>query len=505
MRLTILLSLILLTTVVNAQKFRHVKKNPVKTEVKTDDLVSEPESPVCSLPIDTLAPDAVVESLYSNYPPMVWSPLVFSGYRTLAHSKRIPQIPPLDYGRIVATLIADSIREKNHEIIPESILHDEQESPLFSDSVFNVLPEPADLPNYEALQALTGDAIPYWLASAIRAREIFSDMQYEHMVRKPLDIDYAYWDLPVPPTLPKDDKNYDNYLRRLNFIPQLTPTEKIETTPTDRTNWLHYFNVGLQFSQAYISSNWYQGGNNYLALLFNFIWNVDLNTVYYPNRLFQSSLSYKLSLNSSPKGSLHKYSISQDQFQYNLKLGLKAFNYWFYSFTLQFNTPIFNAYPDDSSTRSGAFLSPGSLNLGLGMTFNRENTKKTFKLSASIAPISYNLKTCIADDVEHTQYSIPVNAHTTSEIGSNLEANMVWKISNNILWTSRLFLFSDYKYFLADWENTINFTINRFLSTQIYFRPRYDSSSDFNTSKWHYWMFKEILSFGLSYTFSTKG
>ncbi|MDE6217728.1 MAG: hypothetical protein K2F64_01870, partial [Muribaculaceae bacterium] len=117
----------------------------------------------------------------------------------------------------------------------------------------------------------------------------------------------------------------------------------------------------------------------------------------------------------------------------------------------------------------------------------------------------YNLNMCMEKDVDHDQFSIPADRSTTSEIGSNLEANMTWKLSDNITWTSRMFLFTDYNYFLADWENTFNFAISRFFSTQLYLHPRFDSSSEFNTSKWHYWMLKEILSIGISYTFSSKG
>ena len=138
------------------------------------------------------------------------------------------------------------------------------------------------------------------------------------------------------------------------------------------------------------------------------------------------------------------------------------------------------------------------------MTYNTEALQKRLKLSVSISPISYNLKTCLNDRIDPAQFNIEPGRHTRSEIGSNTEVNLNWDITPNISWKSRLFLFSDYHYFQADWENTFTFNINRFLSTQFYLHPRFDSSADFSATKWHYWQLKEILSFGLSYTFSTK-
>lgn len=365
-----------------------------------------------------------------------------------------------------------------------------------SNALFRVAP-------FSLYNAPENSVIPEWLSVVIRADRLQEDLHYLYMINNPDKISASYSDLPQPIVVPDDKVSFIDYINNLNI--HLTPMEmKARKMKLEHINWLHYFNVGLQFSQAYVSHNWYQGGNNYVALLFNFVWNVDLNTVYHPNLLFQSALSYKLGINSNPKEAVHKYSISQDNFQYNLKAGFKAFKHWFYSATLQFKTPLFDTYPQDSYVRSGALLSPGSLNVGLGMTYTRENAKKTFKFSASIAPLSYNLKTCLADDIDHLQYNIKANRTTASEFGSNAEANMMWKISSNVTWSSRMFLFTDYSYFQADWENTFNCQFSRFFSTQLYLHPRYDSSSDFNASKWHYWMLKEILSIGLSYTFSTK-
>lgn len=343
-----------------------------------------------------------------------------------------------------------------------------------------------------------------WFDTPRRKREIDSDLAYRTMIENPEAISYLYWQLPPPPEILQSDTSKESLIIGDEITAIINP-EDTEVVPIkiDKKHWLHTLNSGIQFSQAYLSPNWYQGGNNSLTLLVNFLWNVKLNEVYHPKLLFENNVQYKLGLYSTPQDEFHKYSVSEDIFQWNLKTGVKAFKKWFYSFTLQFKTQLLNTYPQNSQTRTSSFMSPGDLNLGLGMTYSTSNKSKSLHFNASIAPISYNLKTCFDTAVDPTQFNITKGKKTMSEIGSNAELTFDWNITSNISYKSRLFLFSNYKYFLGDWENTFAFNINKFLSTQIYVHLRYDSSSEISNN-WNHWMLKEILSFGFSYTFSTK-
>ncbi len=346
---------------------------------------------------------------------------------------------------------------------------------------------------------------PDWLHDALTQSRISEDFMYNTMVNTPHTIQFTYWDLPVPPRLPEDDVTLRSYIQNLN-LPEVSASDAwIPEIELKKKHWLHKFNTGLQFSQAYVSKNWYQGGNNYLALLYNFYWNVQLNPTYHPNEIFESTVNYKLGVNSIEQNAVgRRYSLSEDNFQYNVKYGFKAFQKWFYTVTGQFKTQFFRNYKTNTNIRSASFLSPADLNLGVGMTYSYANKKKTFNLSASIAPISYNLKVCIDKDIDPVQFNIKPGHKTHSEFGSSGEMNMTWQASSNISMRTRVFAFTDYSYFQGNVETTWDFAINKFLSTQIYANLRYDSSSDFNASKWHHWMLKEILSFGLSYSFSTK-
>ncbi len=363
-------------------------------------------------------------------------------------------------------------------------------------------------PDFEDIKAVSWNDTPFtptWLHNALTQSRISQDYMYSTMVYSPHTIQFTYWDLPVPPRLPEDDVTLATYIKNLNLPEVAVADALLPEFEQKKKHWLHKFNTGLQFSQAYVSKNWYQGGNNYLALLYNFYWDVQLNPTYHPNEIFESTVNYKLGINSIEQNAVgRKYSLSEDNFQYNVKYGFKAFKKWFYTLTGQFKTQFFKNYKTNTDIRTASFLSPADLNLGLGMTYSHVNAKKTFNLSASIAPLSYNLKICIDKEIDPTQFNIKPGHKTHSEIGSSGEVNMTWQATSNISMRTRLFAFTDYTYFQGNVETTWDFAINKFLSTQIYANLRYDSSSDFNISRWHHWMLKEILSFGLSYTFSTK-
>lgn len=431
----------------------------------------------------------------------VLGPWIFSGYHNLAHRKFDTTLTPYIDGLTVLT--NDSTDYEIEEIINESEIgmdEERQAEPLTPEMTawYKLDSEKTVNPDVDFLSA---DITPRWLRDALTSYRIQEDFMYSNMVSNPSNIDFAYWDLPVPPRLPDDDISFASFIRKMNLPDIEVEKAVLPEEVINKIHWLHAFNAAMQFSQAYVSSNWYQGGNNNLSLLFNVNWNVQLNQVYHPNLMFQSNLQYKLGLNSTPQDKVHKYSISEDVLQYNLNTGLKAFKKWFYSFNLQFKTQIFNNYLNNSTQRKASFLSPGDFNLGLGMSYTTK--KHTWQLTATISPLSYNLKTCITDKIDHSQFNIRPDRKSHSEIGSNSEVNLTWKIAWNIDYKTRLFLFTDYSYFLADWEHTINFSINKFLSTQLYIHLRQDSSSELDT-KWRHFMLREVLSFGLSYTFSTK-
>ena len=343
-----------------------------------------------------------------------------------------------------------------------------------------------------------------WLRKAQQQRERENALRYDAMIRNPQLVKYNLSMLPAPPdeyAVGADLNKSRLVITPVETQPVVVEVEKVDVKPR---NWLHTVNASLHFTQAYISDNWYQGGENNLNVLADFQWDFNLNQVLHPKWLFNNTLRYKLGVMTAHNDSLRNYAINEDNFQFSSQLGYKAVKNWYYSASLLFKTQFFNNYKSNTNTMTAAFLSPAELNIGLGMTYSYKDKFETKVFTLSIAPLSYNIKICRnIDDIDPTIFGIDPGHHTKHSFGSNLEAKLNWKISNNITWSSRLYAFTNYEYVQGDWENTFDFSITRHLNTKLFVHLRYDKSHAWHPD-WKYWQLKEILSLGLTYRFSTN-
>lgn len=355
-------------------------------------------------------------------------------------------------------------------------------------------------PDYSGVEAMR------WIEDELSAYRRSNEMVRAVIFNRPDLIRYN------TATMPPLEPTYEVVVDPVDFSVSVTPLPtkpvdpvNMEGTEVKKVHWLKKFDASLQFSQAYVSPNWYQGGNSNINALLNLYYNIKLNPAYHPNLLFETTAQYKLGINSTPDDTIRGYNVSDDLLQINTVFGYRAAKKWYYSITGQFKTQMVNSYKVNSDNLRSAFLSPGELNIGVGMTYNTANQKNTFTFDASIAPLSYNLKICTNDGMNPGNYGIDPGHHTVSKYGSSAECKIYWKISNNINLNSRIFVFTDYSRAYADWENHIKFTINRFLTTNLYVNLRYDTATPkVDDTEWKKLQLKELLSLGFSYTFETK-
>lgn len=343
-----------------------------------------------------------------------------------------------------------------------------------------------------------------WLKEAQTKRQRENALRYGAMIENPQLVKYNMATLPEPPeeyAVGADLAKNRLVITPVETEPVTVEVEKVEIKPR---NWLHTFKGSLHFTQAYVSDNWYQGGENNINVLGDIQWDCNLNQVLHPKWLFNNSLQYKLGVMTAHNDSLRHYAINEDNFQFSSQLGYKAVKNWYYSATLLFKTQLFNNYKSNTNTMTASFLSPAELNVGLGMTYNYKDKYETKVFTLSLAPLSYNLKICRdIDRLDPTTFGIDAGHHTKHSFGSTVEAKLNWKISNSITWESRFYAFTNYEYVQGDWENTFDFSITRHLNTKFYVHLRYDKSRPWHAD-WKYWQLKEILSLGLTYRFSTN-
>ncbi len=263
--------------------------------------------------------------------------------------------------------------------------------------------------------------------------------------------------------------------------------------------WLVNFQSSIQFSQVYVSEHWYQGGTSNVNLLSDQQFSVKYNDPKEQRILFENLIQWRLNINSAPEDTIRNIRISEDLFQINSKFGLKAYNQWYYTATLNFKTQFFTSYTANTNDKTAAFLSPAELNMGLGMSYQYKNEKQKFETSISLSPFSYNLQFIIDNDMDPTAFGI-TSGKSNHQFGSSFETRFKWEFYHNMVWTCRLFYFTNYEHVQGDMENTFDFILNRFFSTRIFVHLRYDDALARNEKLGHFQL-KELLSFGFNYKF----
>ena len=108
--------------------------------------------------------------------------------------------------------------------------------------------------------------------------------------------------------------------------------------------------------------------------------------------------------------------------------------------------------------------------------------------------------TYVAVDRLATNYGLEEGKKIRSDLGSKLEVNFDYKISDNISYKTRFYYFTGrYEYVQMDWENTLNFQVSKYISTKLFFHTRYDDLVSPNED-WGYMQFKQYLMLGLNYS-----
>lgn len=282
------------------------------------------------------------------------------------------------------------------------------------------------------------------------------------------------------------------------FAPEAMPEAKFKPWSVKLVKphlWKLSGTGSIQFSQNYISDNWYKGGESNANLLANLTLNANYSD---RSRIqFDNSFEVKLGFNTSPSDTLHEYRVNTDLFRLTSKLGVKARENWYYTVSTQFYSQFFSNYATNSNVRNSAFLTPAYLTVGLGMDYKKNSKKVT--LSVLMNPIAYNLRFVTDKNIDETRFGIKDGKFLLETYGSELTTNFTWKITSYITYTSRLYGFTNYERSEGSWENTINLVLNKYFSTQIFSHLRFDDNVTKTNKNDTYFQYKEIFSFGLSY------
>ena len=282
---------------------------------------------------------------------------------------------------------------------------------------------------------------------------------------------------------------------RLNVTESDEADEEVELFVAKPKFWTFSGDYSVQFMQNYISPNWYKSGNSNYSMLGVATLQYNYNN---KQRLkWDNTLELKLGFQATEADTVNTFKTTEDLIRYTTQLSLQAYKQWYYAVQVMANTQFAHGLKNNDKTVYSDFLSPFNLNLSLGMNYVVETSNKKITGNILLAPLSY--KMTYVDRLNlSTRFGIEEGKHVLNNVGSMINIGLTWKPADNIKWETRFYTFSNYSYLQMEWENTLSFQFNRYISTKLFIYPRFDSHEERTTST--YWQLKEYLSIGFAYS-----
>lgn len=302
-------------------------------------------------------------------------------------------------------------------------------------------------------------------------------------------------------------------------------TVPVLTLWADEKRWTTGGSASLQFTQGFVSKNWYKGGESNFSLLAtaDYTFNYKYEKFTWDNRV-----EGKLGVVTTPSDTCHNYMTNSDYLKYTTKFGYQAAGDWYYTLQAIGQTQFCPGYKTNVKAENSKFFNPAYLTVSLGMDYKKSTDKISWTIF--LGPMAYNLKyvnnpyirrqEATGEDfygeyakgrIDATAFGLKHNYdYNLYDFGASAKASMDWKVCRYLTWTSQATYFSPlydcgkYKgnvYTNFDWENTFDMPLNKYFSTKIYTHLRFDDSvgPENKGAGWGYFQFTELLSFGLSY------
>lgn len=356
------------------------------------------------------------------------------------------------------------------------------------------------------------------LSKYIKEKKAIQNIRKYYYVNNPELISYNSKDLTFD--LPESvTTQYKNRPLQILIAPESSKiiAPNLKSVDTRQRYWRVNMKNNLDISQRHFTENWANKGNGVSQL--SSLQRVDF--LYRRNKIeFTQWTEWRLDLNrlsltqEEKENNKSVFFLNEDYVRSYNKLALDAFiKKWSYIITVDLKTPIFNKRSrDDKSKIIASFISPFELNVGVGASFSSTWTSKskpsrTSKFVVDATPLSLQTLIVKNDKVwENNNYGVvypddtSIRRYSKTSFGSTIVATFDYKINNFTNFYSRNKFFTNYHRALFECENTLNFRLNRFLSTRLYYYLIFDDGIDISKKDptWKYFSFTDEIRFGMN-------
>lgn len=261
-----------------------------------------------------------------------------------------------------------------------------------------------------------------------------------------------------------------------------------EQAEAPKYGWENTILGNLNFSQSSFS-NWAQGGEN------NWAWQLDLNGKFENKQeKYDWTTNAKVSYGRTKVGDQQSKK-SADEIRMESVLTWKAGKtvHPYIAFTGETQLTKGYDFSTDPKTVISQFLDPGYFTESIGLGFEPFKDCKTRFGAALKQTVANDFASRYSDDPATTDIE-----KVRSEVGIESVSDFSRKVSENILFTTKLELFSDLSTFEevdVRWDNVFSAKVSKYIGVSFNFKLLYDR--DISLSR----QIKQVLGVGLSYTF----
>lgn len=260
--------------------------------------------------------------------------------------------------------------------------------------------------------------------------------------------------------------------------------------------WYKEARTLVQFTQNYISPNWYKGGNSSLAMLALLKGQINYKKDKF---VWENTGEWRMGLSTTGKSdTVHKVNVTDDLFKIYSKAGYQVYkNKLLISGSAELQTTFLPSWKTNSRQLKSSFMTPIRFNMGVGMDY-----KPIEWVTINFSPATFKLVHAANSDttlVDVTSFGIDKGQQTLSEFGSSVRVEARYKPLREIEIYTLLYFYTNYRQVEFDWQIDVDFIINRFLSTHLTLHPRFDSTV--KSSEPQHMQFKELLSIGFNHYF----